>query len=103
MDNWKKLCRWADVVVFDDIGFGAEADSLRAKGKLVVGGSKYTDKLEEDREFGQNEMKRVGMLILPHWDFADFDSAIEFIKKNPGGYVFKPSGQLLQIKKEFFF
>ncbi|MBS3141364.1 hypothetical protein J4405_04440 [Candidatus Woesearchaeota archaeon] len=88
--DWKEHVDWADVVVFDYVGFGSTADSLRAKGKLVIGGSVYTDKLEQDREFGQNEMKRVGMLTLPHWDFSDFNSAIEFIKKNPGRYVFKP-------------
>jgi phosphoribosylamine--glycine ligase len=103
VDDWKKYVDWADVVVFDDIGFGAEADSLRAKGKLVVGGSRYADKLEEDREFGQNEMKRVGMPILSHWDFADFDSAIDFIKKNPGRYVFKPSGTIASDQKGILF
>lgn len=30
-------------------------------GKIVVGGSKYTDKLEADREFGQNEMQKACM------------------------------------------
>ena len=103
VDNWKKFIKWADVIVFDDVGFGSEADSLRSKGKLVVGGSRYTDKLEEDREFGQNEMKRVGMSNLPHWDFADFDSAIDFIKKNPGSYVFKPSGTVSSDQKGILF
>ncbi|MFA6022954.1 MAG: phosphoribosylamine--glycine ligase [Candidatus Pacearchaeota archaeon] len=103
IDNWKDFVDWADVVVFDDIGFGKEADSLRKKGKLVVGGSLYTDRLEEDREFGQNEMKRVGMLVLPHWDFTDFDSAVEFIKSNPGRYVFKPSGNTPSDQKGILF
>ena len=92
VDDWKKHVGWADVVVFDDVGFGKDADELRKSGKLVVGGSAYTDKLEEDREFGQSEMKRVGMLILPHWDFSDYDSALKFIEENPGRYVYKPSG-----------
>lgn len=91
VDDWKSHVDWADVVVFDDVGFGAQADILRRKGKLVVGGSVYTDRLEEDREFGQSEMKRVGMLTLPHWDFDNFDEAIKFLKENPGRYVFKPS------------
>jgi len=82
VDDWKKYIEWADVIVFDDIGFGEIADDLREKGKLVIGGSRYTDKLEEDREFGQEEMKRCGMLMLPHWDFTNFDTAIEFIKEN---------------------
>ncbi len=103
VDDWEKYKDWADVIVFDDVGFGEIADSLRASGKLVVGGSKYTDKLEEDREFGQNEMKKSGMIILPHWDFSDFDSAVEFIKTNPGRYVFKPSGNMASDQKGILF
>jgi len=92
VSNYKEFIDWADVVVFDDTGFGKEADELRKSGKLVVGGSEYTDKLEESREFGQEEMKRMGMLTLPHWDFTNYDEALEFIEKNPGRYVYKPSG-----------
>ncbi len=103
VDDWEKYKDWADVIVFDDVDFGVIADSLRASGKLVVGGSAYTDKLESDREFGQNEMKRVGMLVLPHWDFSDFDSAIEFIRTNPGRYVFKPSGNVSSAQKGILF
>ncbi len=96
VDDWKANVDWADVVVFDDViagesGFGKIADELRAKGKLVVGGSEYTDRLEIDREFGQQEMKSAGMLVLAHWDFDNFGDAIEFLKANPGRYVFKPS------------
>ncbi len=92
VSDWKIHIEWADVVVFDDVGFGKEADELRKSGKLVVGGSAYTDKLEEDREFGQSEMKRMGMLTLPHWDFTNYDEALKFIELNPGRYVYKPSG-----------
>ena len=92
VDDWKKHIDWADVIVLDDVGFGQTADELRKAGKFVVGGSSYTDKLEEDREFGQAEMKRVGMLTLPHWDFTDYDLALKFIEENPGRYAFKPSG-----------
>lgn len=103
IDDWEKFVDWADVIVFDDIGFGKTADSLRKKGKLVVGGSEYTDKLEEDREFGQQEMKNAEMFVLPHWDFTDFDTAISFIKSNPSRYVFKPSGILSSESKGILF
>lgn len=103
VNKWEEFVDWADVVVFDDVGFGKIADSLRNKGKLVVGGSEYTDKLEEDRQFGQEEMKNVGMLVLPHWDFTDFDAAISFIKSNPGRYVFKPSGSISSDSKGILF
>lgn len=101
--DWKQYIDWADVIVFDDVGFGKEADELRKASKLVVGGSVYTDKLEEDREFGQSEMKRVGMLTLPHRDFSDYDSALKFIKENPGRYVYKPSGNIFSDLKGILF
>ena len=92
VSDWKDHVKWADVVIFDDVGFGKEADALRKEGKAVIGGSEYTDRLEDDREFGQAEMKRLGMLTLPSWDFDDYDKALQFIKENPGRYVYKPSG-----------
>lgn len=92
VDDWKKFTDWADVIVFDDTNFGSSADNLRKNGKLVVGGSAYADRLEEDREFGQAEMNRVGMLTLPHWDFDNYGEALKFIEQNPGRYVYKPSG-----------
>ncbi len=96
VDDWLGQVDWADVVIFDSVisgpnGFGKVADELRASGKLVVGGSEYTDRLEIDREFGQAEMKSVGMLVLPQWTFNNFGIAIDFLKANPGRYVFKPS------------
>src|SRR3989344_5718440 len=103
VNKWEEVVDWADVVVFDDVGFGKIADSLRKTGKLVVGGSEYTDKLEEDRQFGQEEMKSAGMIVLPHWDFTDFDAAISFIKSNPDRYVFKPSGNTPSDSKGILF
>jgi len=101
--DYKQFIDWADVVVFDDVGFGKEADELRKKGKLVIGGSEYTDKLEENREFGQAEMKKMGMLTLPHWDFTDHELALKFIEENPGRYVYKPSGIMGSDSKGILF
>jgi len=101
-DDWKALKDWADSIIFDDIGFGKEAEDLRKEGKFVVGGSVYTDKLEDSREFGQEELKKAGVSIIPHWDFTDFDSAIDFVQKNPNRYVIKPSGKA-QNEKELVF
>jgi len=101
-DSWIDNKDWADVVVFDDFGFGKEADELRKAGKLVVGGSVYTDQLELDREFGQKELESAGISIIPRWNFTSFDDASDFIKKNPDRYVLKPSG-LAQNEKELLF
>ena len=102
VDEWESLVGWADVIVFDDIGFGKHADKLRAEGKKVVGASSYTDRLENDREFGQKELGNSGVAVLHSWNFSDFDEAIKFIEKNPDRYVIKPSGAA-QNEKELLF
>ncbi len=91
--DWKAHVDWADVIVFDDVGFGDAAEKLRREGKAVVGGTRASDRLEEDRDFGQSEMKAAGLATLPNWDFESFDAAVEFIRKNPDRYVVKPNGK----------
>lgn len=92
VDRWEDFTDWADVIIFDDVEFGAVAERLRKKGGAVIGGSEYTDRLEMDREFGQMELKKYGVNILPHWNFTNYDEAIAFLKASPDRYVFKPSG-----------
>jgi len=92
-ERWEEHKDWADVIVFDDCEFGNLPDRLRKEGKAVIGGTPYTDRLEMDRDFGQEEMNGAGMTTLPRWEFDTFDGAIAFIKENPGRYVIKPSGR----------
>jgi phosphoribosylamine---glycine ligase len=102
-DDWKKEVEWADVVVFDDVlGMGALADELRKKGKLVVGGSPYSDKLEDDRAFGQQELRNAGVAIIPQENFTSFDDAMAYVKANPNRYVIKPSGEAQNYKRLLF-
>ncbi|MCX6813188.1 MAG: phosphoribosylamine--glycine ligase [Candidatus Azambacteria bacterium] len=103
VDSWESYKDWADVIVFDDVEFGDIAAKLRKNGKLVIGGSAYTDNLEMDRDFGQSEMKKYGVNILPQWQFSNYDEAIEFIEKNPERYVFKPSGNTPSAGKGLLF
>ncbi len=97
VDRWQNYIDWADVIVFDNTGFGAVAEKLRK-----IGGSVYTDRTEDDREFGQDEMKKGGMTILPHYNFHSLDEAVEFLKTNPGRYVFKPNGEAGDEKSLLF-
>lgn len=102
-DNWRKEIDWANVIIFDDVlGMGNWADALRKKGKLVVGGSPYTDMLEDDRSFGQEELKKAGIPIIPYQDFNSFDEAIKYVKNNPGQYVIKPCGEAQNVKRLLF-
>ena len=91
------------MVVFDDVlGHGIEAKKLREQGKCAVGGTPYTDQLEDDREFGQDELKKFGVTIIPNWNFSSFKEAIDFVRKNPARYVIKPSGKAQNIKRLLF-
>jgi phosphoribosylamine--glycine ligase len=103
VDDWKQHVDWADVIVFDDtMGQGAIADQLRAQGKKVIGGTAYTDRLEDDRSFGQEELKKAGVNIIPYREFDSFDEAIAYVKANPSRYVIKPSGEAQNVKRRLF-
>ncbi len=103
VDAWEPHVEWADCIVFDDVlGQGAVAQKLRQAGKHVVGGSPYTDQLEDDRAFGQAELKAAGVSIIPQENFTSFDDAIAFVKANPRPYVIKPSGEAQNLKQLLF-
>ena len=103
VSDWRAEVPWADVIVFDDVfGFGNSASQLRKAGKLVIGGTAYTDQLEIDRSFGQDELKRMGISILNYQEFNDFDLAIEYVKGHPDAYVIKPSGEAQGHKQLLF-
>ena len=102
-DDWERDVRWADVVVFDDVlGQGAKAAKLRTAGKLVVGGTPYIDRLEDDRAFGQQELKAAGVTIIPQDNFTSFADAIAYVRDNPNRYVIKPSGEAQNLKQLLF-
>src|SRR5499425_3175973 len=101
--DWERDVEWANIVIFDDtLGQGEKAKALREKGKLVIGGTAYTDRLEDDRSFGQEELKKAGVNIIPYADFTSFDDAIDHVTQNPGRYVIKPSGEAQNVKRRLF-
>ena len=100
--EWKKHTDWADLVIFDYTGFGAEADRLRESGKLVFGGSAYTDSLELDRNFGQQELQRHKIKTIPSHEFHSFQEAIRFVEAHPNAYVVKPMGETQELKQLLF-
>jgi phosphoribosylamine--glycine ligase len=103
ISEWENEVEWADVIIFDDVlGQGTKAKKLRDMGKYVVGGTPYTDRLEDDREFGQEELKKYGVSIIPHFTFKTFDEGIEFVKAHPDRYVIKPNGDASGIKGLLF-
>lgn len=104
-DDWQADLDWADVVIFDDIwvgkevGTGALAQNLRASGHAVVGGTPNTDRLEEDRGYAMSILKEHGVPVLPHREFEDFDSGIQYVEEHPAPYVIKPIGEVQNVKR----
>ena len=58
--------------------------------------------MELDRNFGQQELKKLGIKILPSQEFDSFGEAIEYIEKNPDAYVIKPCGETQELKQLLF-
>lgn len=100
--DWKKHIDWADLIIFDYSGYGKICEELRNNGKLVVGGSTFTDLLELDRNFGHQQLKAHKIKVLPSFEFKSFQDAIAFIEKNPDAYVIKPSGETQEFKQLLF-
>jgi len=100
--NWHAQIGWADMIVFDYTGYGKIAAELREAGKLVFGGTEYTDLLELDRNFGQSELKRHKVKILDYKEFSCTDQAIDYVEKNPNKYVIKPCGEMQDYKQLLF-
>ncbi len=102
-NDWVEDADWADVIIFDDVlGQGKKALQMRKQGKPVVGGTPYTDRLEDDRAFGQEELKKAGVNIIPYRDFTSFDDSIQYVRETPGRYVIKPSGEAQNVKRFLF-
>ncbi len=93
---------WGDkdtIFIFDFSGMGSLADRLKKEGHKVFGGSKWADKLEHDRMFGLNIMKKVGIKVPETKEFNNFEHGRKFILENKNKrFVFKPSGDELPSK-----
>ncbi|WP_308990497.1 phosphoribosylamine--glycine ligase [Mariniflexile litorale] len=100
--QWEKHIDWADIIVFDYTGYGKVASELRAAGKLVIGGTEYTDKLELDRNFGQAELEKHKIKVIPSKEFTSFNDAINYIQSHPNTYVIKPCGETQELKQLLF-
>ncbi|MBP0904397.1 phosphoribosylamine--glycine ligase [Mariniflexile gromovii] len=100
--QWEKHIDWADIIVFDYTGYGKVASELRAAGKLVIGGAEYTDRLELDRNFGQSELQKHKIKVIPSKEFISFGEAIKYIEAYPNTYVIKPCGETQELKQLLF-
>lgn len=62
----KKMIDQYDLVIADMAGSGELCDSLSDQGKLVIGGGRFNDKLELDREYGERVAKQLLQVKIPN-------------------------------------
>ena len=85
-----------NIFIFDDASHGAEAESLRLKGELVLGGTPASDSWENDRGVGQKIMKQAGIHTVKSFNYKGegaFAEAVKFVKANPARWVIKQNGE----------
>ncbi len=90
--GWLREAGRDGVALFETASHGQIQDELRRDGFNVIGGSAFGDRLEIERDFGQDILSGLGLKTARNTVFADFDDAIEFVRTSPGRYVFKLNG-----------
>ena len=93
VQNWQIHARQADLIVLSDNAFQMrELEKFHEEGYPIIGTNMLGAKMELDRDYGQDIMKKAGLSVIPSFEFKDYNSAIDFVKANPKRYVSKPSG-----------
>lgn len=94
--DWHRELSWLregnGIAIFESVGMGETQDALRRDGFPVIGGSRFGDRLELDREFGQQAMRDAGMKTAGSCCFDDFQSGVDYVRRYPKRYVFKLNG-----------
>lgn len=96
--DWRAELEWIrtagddGLILFENVSKGNTQDQLRADGYNVIGGSALGDRLETDRAYGQEVLRRAHVGTIPTQEFSDFDSASRFVRETPRKYVLKLNG-----------
>lgn len=93
VDDWEKHMNWADLIILSDNAYQMHAlEKWHNKGYPIIGSCLTASSLELDRGYGQDILKKAGLDVIPSIVFEDYNSAIEYVHKNPKRYVSKPCG-----------
>src|SRR5277367_5026010 len=93
ISDWYRYMGKGYVWIFDSCSFGDMQDWLREKGEAVFGGCAEGDRLENDRQAGQDWFKEAAFDQVESHNFTDFDDAHEFVEENAGRrWILKQNG-----------
>ena len=90
--GWLREAGEDAVVLFESAVKGREQDALRRDGVQVIGGCALGDRLEADREFGQQVLRGIGLRTAQSVRFTSYDDAIAFLRRCGGRHVLKFNG-----------
>ena len=93
VQNWQIHAKQADLIVLSDNAYQMrDLEKFHEEGYPIIGTNQLGAKMELDRDYGQDIMKKAGLSVIPSHEFHTYNDAIEFVKANPKRYVSKPSG-----------
>lgn len=90
--DWVRAAGGEGIVLFESAVKGELQDRLRRENYHVIGGSGFGDRLEGDRQFGQDVLRSLGLSTARSARYTDFDEAIAFVRASRARYVFKSNG-----------
>ena len=90
--HWVREAGEEGILLFESAVKGELQDKLRRDGYQVIGGSAFGDRLECDRQFGQDVLRGLGLRTARSHRYTDFGDAIEFVRASRMRYVFKSNG-----------
>lgn len=95
VDDWRDELDWiraagrGGVILFEAVGFGKLQDELRTAGFNVIGGSSFGDRLESDRSFALDLLKKHGMNMPTVVEFRSVKEALADLQLRQRRCVFK--------------
>lgn len=94
INDWREWMRWADIVILaDNTKYLREIDAWRKnRGVPVIGATTDAAAWELDRSLGQRILKKAKIPIIPYKEFANYDDAINYVKRENRRFVSKPIG-----------
>lgn len=104
--DWEAELGWLregaeHLVLFESATRGATQDALRREGFRVIGGSEFGDRLEADRDLGQQVLRETGLKTAASRRFTSYEDAAAFVRRQPGRYVLKFNGAGSERTKNF--
>lgn len=88
--DYRPWMRWADIVLMtDNTLYVTDMDRWRKEGIKIIGANTESAQWEINRSVGMKVMRETGITIPTYREFRDYDSAINYVKREDRRFVSK--------------